>query len=69
MNAYTFEEINLICYYREASRNDTVAAITAALPYMEAGLKELAERTAQKLKQLTEEEFTKIVLEPTEDIE
>lgn len=69
MNTFTFEEINLICCYKGTTRADTVAALTAALPYMEAEIKELAERTAEKLKQLTEEEFAGLAFEPAEDME
>ena len=69
MNTFTFEEINLICCYRRKTSADTVAAITAALPYMEAEIQELTERTAGKLKQLTEGEFVGLVFLPAEDME
>lgn len=69
MNTFTFEEINLICCYRRKTRTDTVAAMTAALPYMEMEIQELAERTAEKLKQLTEKEFAGLVFLPAEDME
>ena len=62
-------EINLICCYRRKTRADTVAAMTAALPYMETEIQELAERTAGKLKQLTEGEFVGLVFLPAEDME
>lgn len=44
-------------------------AITAALPHMETEIQELAERTAEKLKKLTEEEFAELVFLPAEDME
>lgn len=69
MNTFTFEEINLICCYRRKTRADTVAAMTAALPYMETAIRELAEHTAEKLKQLTEEKFAGLVFLPAEDTE
>ncbi|MCI9083556.1 MAG: hypothetical protein HFI70_15000 [Lachnospiraceae bacterium] len=69
MNTFTFEETNLICCYRRKTRADTVAAMTAALSYMEAEIQELAERTAEKLKKLTEEEFAVLVFLPAEDME
>ena len=69
MGQFTFEEINLICCYRKKTRADTVAAMTAALPHMEAEIQELAEHTAEKLKQLTEEEFAGLVFLPAEDME
>ena len=69
MGQFTFEEINLICCYRRKTRADTVAAMTAALPYMEMEIQELAGRTAEKLKKLTEEEFAELVFLPAEDME
>lgn len=69
MGQFTFEEINLICCYRKKTRADTVAAMTAALPYMEAEIRKLAERTAAKLKKLTEEKFAGLAFLPAEDME
>ena len=69
MGQFIFEEINLICCYRRKTRADTVAAMTAALPYMETEIRELAGRTAEKLKKLTEEEFAGLVFLPDEDME
>lgn len=42
--------------------------VNAALPYMETEIKELAERTAEKLKKLTEQEFAGPVFLPAEDM-
>lgn len=69
MGQFTFEEINLIYCYRKKTRADTVAAMTAAIPYMETEIQELAGRTAEKLKKLTEEEFAGLVFLPVEDME
>ena len=69
MGQFNFEETNLICCCRRKTRAATVAAMTAAMPYMEAEIQELAERTAEKLKKLTEEEFAELVFLPAEDIE
>ncbi len=41
----------------------------AALPYMETEIQELAERTAEKLKKLTEKEFAGLVFLPAEDMD
>ena len=46
-----------------------MAAMTAAMPYMETEIQELAGRTAEKLKKLTEEEFDRLVFLPAEDME
>ena len=59
MGQFTFEEINFI--QRKKTRTDTVAAMTAAMPYMETEIQELAGRAAEKLKKLTEEEFDRLV--------
>ena len=67
MGQFTFEEINLICCYRKKTRADTVAAMTAAMPYMETEVQELAEHTAEKLKKLTEEEFAGFVFLSAEE--
>ena len=69
MGQFTFEEINFIRCYRKKTRTDTVAAMTAAMPYMETEIQELAGRTAEKLKKLTEEEFDRLVFLPAEDME
>ena len=69
MGQFTFEEINFIFCYRKKTRTDTVAAMTAAMPYMETEIQELAGRTAEKLKKLTEEEFDRLVFLPAEDME
>ena len=68
MENFTFEEINLICCFKGSTRTDTVADMTAALPYMEQDMQELARQTTGKLNELTEEEFAGIVFEPEEDI-
>lgn len=68
MEQFTFEEINLICCFKEETRAATVADITAAIPYMEKEIGELAKLTAGKLNELTEEEFAGLVFEPAEDI-
>lgn len=69
MGQFTFEETNLICCYRRKTRADTAAAMTAALPYMEKEIQELAGRIIEKLKQLTDKEFAGLVFLPAEDME
>lgn len=68
MEKFTFEEINLICCFKGETRTDTVADMTAAIPYMEKDIGELTRQTAEKLNELTEEEFAGLVFEPAEDI-
>lgn len=63
MDKFTFEEINLICCFKGSTRAGTVADMTAALPYMEQDMQELAKQTAGKLNELTEEKFVETVFE------
>lgn len=63
MDKFTFEEINLICCFKGSTRAGTVADMTAALPYMEQDMQELARQTARKLNELTEEKFAETVFE------
>lgn len=44
MTRFIFEEINLICCYKADTKAATVAGMTAALPFMESELAELAGR-------------------------
>lgn len=68
MEKFTFEEINLICCFKGETRADTVADMTAAIPYMERDIAALARQTIKKLNELTEEEFAGHVFEPAEDM-
>lgn len=63
MDKFTFEEINLICCFKGSTRAGTVADMTAALPYMEQDMQELARQTARKLNKLTEGKFAETVFE------
>lgn len=42
MNRFTVEETNLLSIYHEGSKAQLIENMTAALPYMDAGLRELA---------------------------
>ena len=56
MNRLTVEETNLLSIYHEGSKAQLIENMTAALPYMDAGLRELAERTISKVNALTDAE-------------
>ena len=58
MNRFTVEETNLLSIYHEGSKAQLIENMTAALPYMDAGLRELAKRTLSKVGALTEAERT-----------
>ena len=58
MNGFTVEESNLICCFLAATEEETAAGIEAALPLIEDDkLRELAQRSLDKLNALTGEEF------------
>ena len=46
---FTIEEENLICIYHKYDRRRTIAAISDALPDMDADMRSLAEQTIHKL--------------------
>ena len=56
MNRFTVEETNLLSIYHEGSKAQLIENMTAALPYMDAGLRELAKRTLSKVDALTDAE-------------
>ncbi|MDT2935512.1 transposon-transfer assisting family protein [Lactococcus lactis] len=61
MNRFTVEETNLIVIYNENGKQGVIDNITAALPYMDADMRELAQRTISKVDALTLEEYTQLV--------
>lgn len=58
----TVEETNLLSIYHEGGKAQLVENMTAALPYMDADMRELAERTLSKVDALTDEEYTELSL-------
>ena len=69
MNGFTVEESNLICCYLAATKEDTEAAITDALPLMDGEMRELAERSLEKLRTLTGEDFSAAGFTPADEEE
>lgn len=64
MNRFTVEETNLLSIYHEGSKVQLIENMTAALPYMDAGLRELAKRTLSKVDALTEAELQSFPFTP-----
>ena len=60
MNRFTVEETNLLSIYHEGSKAQLIENMTAALPYMDAGLRELAKRTLSKVNALTDAEYKEL---------
>ncbi len=62
MMRLTVEETNLLNIYHEGGKAQLVENMTAALPYMDADMRELAERTLSKVDALTDEEYAELSL-------
>ena len=58
----TVEETNLLSIYNEGGKAQLTENMTAALPYMDADMRELAERTLSKVDALTDEEYAELSL-------
>ena len=58
----TVEETNLLSIYNEGGKAQLRENMTAALPYMDADMRELAERTLSKVDALTDEEYAELSL-------
>lgn len=61
-NTFTVEEANLLSIYHEGGKAQLIENMTAALPYMDADIQELAERTLSKVDALTEKEYAELAL-------
>ena len=68
MNCFTVEEINLLSIYADISKPALLENIRAALPYMDADLRELAERTRQKVGALTEAEYAELAVYAADEV-
>ena len=61
-NTFTVEETNLLSIYHEGGKAQLIENMTAALPYMDADMRELAKRTLSKVDSLTEKEYAELSL-------
>ena len=64
----TVEETNLLSIYADSSKPALLKNIRAALPYMDADLRELAERTMQKVGALTEAEYAELAVYAADEV-
>ena len=62
MTQFTVEEMNLLSIYHEGNREQLRANMNAALPYMDADMREFAKRTLSKVDALTDEEYAELSL-------
>lgn len=67
MNRFTVEEMNLISIYNEGGKEQLTANITAALPFMDGDMKELAGRIIAKIDRLTEAEYAELAVYAAEE--
>ena len=61
-NIFTVEETNLLSIYHEDGKAQLMENMTAALPYMDADMREFAKRTLSKVNALTDEEYAELSL-------
>ena len=65
---FTVEETNLLSIYADSSKRALLENINAALPYMDADMRELAGRTMQKVDALTEEEYAELSVYAADEV-
>ena len=68
MNRFTVEETNLLSIYHEGSKAQLTENINAALPYMDADMRELAKRALSKVGALTEAEYRELAVYPADEV-
>ena len=66
---FTVEETNLISIYIYEDRASLIDEMSDALPYMDEDMGELANRTLDKLRAMTDEEFAKLNVYAADDEE
>ena len=64
----TVEETNLLSIYIEGGKRALIENVNAALPYMDADMRELAKRTVKKGNSLSDEEFATLSIDPADEI-
>ena len=68
MIRFTVEETNLLSIYTDSSKQELLNNINAALPYMNADMRELAQRTMQKVDALTEGEYAELAVYAADEV-
>ena len=68
MVQFTVEETNLLSIYHEDGKAQLIENMTAALPYMDADMRELAKRTLSKVDALTEAEFAELPIYAADEV-
>ena len=68
MVQFTVEETNLLSIYHEGGKAQLMENMTAALPDMDADMRELAKRTLSKVDALTEAEFAELPIYAADEV-
>ena len=68
MVQFTVEETNLMSIYYEGDKTQLMENMTAALPDMDADMRELAERTISKVNALTDAEYKELSVYPADEV-
>lgn len=68
MKSFTVEETNLLSIYHEGNKQALIENITAALPFMDEDMRELAAHTIQKIDGLTEAEYTELAVYAADEV-
>ena len=68
MTQFTVEEMNLLSIYHEGGKAQLMENMTAALPDMDADMRELAKRTLSKVDALTEAEFAELPIYAADEV-
>ena len=66
---FTVEELNLISIYIYEDRASLIEEMSDALPYMDEDMRELGNRTLDKLRAMTDEEFAELDVYAADDEE
>lgn len=69
MNRFTVEEINLISIYHTGTRAAVIEEMTAALPFMDNDIAELAGRTLAKLNTMRDDEYLQLAIDPADELD
>ena len=64
----TVEEMNLLSIYHEGSKAQLIENMTAALPFMDEDMRELAKRTLAKIAPLTENEYAELAIFAADEV-
>ena len=64
----TVEETNLLSIYHEGGKRGLIENINAAMPYMDADMRELSQRTLKKIDGLTEAEYAELALYAADEV-